>query len=244
MKNIRIGSKVVGVVILLAIIAIAAVGFSIERMSSIGQVYSNLINGSAKEAIYSARANRLVAATRADLFTIIAETDSGELQKLTAVLDEDKAKFHQFMDAAKAAQPAGAAKFDSITAEYDRLFMFMQKVAAAGLANRNQEGIELFHKEIREPLNQLTKDVAALVDTTIKQQNEEAVAAGDSTQAAITLTLVIIGAGLVIGVGLALFVARFGIVAPIAAMTRAMQAWPMVTSRPSSPEPTAATKWA
>src|SRR4051794_22396799 len=139
MKNIRIGSKVVGVVILLAIIAIAAVGFSIERMSSIGQVYSHLINGSAKEAIYSARANRLVAATRADLFTIIAETDAGELQKPTAVLDEDKAKFHQFMDAAKAAQPAGAAKFDPITAEYDRLFVFMQKVAAAGLANRNQE---------------------------------------------------------------------------------------------------------
>src|SRR5689334_10711723 len=113
MKNVRIGTKVVGVVLFLALIALSAAGFATLRMTDIGSIYAALIHGSAKEAIVMARANRMVAATRADLFAIIAETDPEELKQLTNVLDQDKAKFHDFMDQAKAARSEDAAKVDS-----------------------------------------------------------------------------------------------------------------------------------
>jgi len=223
MKNVRIGTKVVSVVVLLAVIAIAAVGYAVHSMSDIGGTYSQLVNGTAKESLAIARANRFVQATRADLFTIIAETDLEELKTLSNALDQDKAKFHEFIDAAKAARPEDTEKFDTLVAEYDRLFAFIEQAGKLGLANQNDEAIALVHDKIREPLAKLTKDLAAVADATIKFQNEEAAGAASSTSSAITLTLILVGIGLVFGIGLALFVARVGIVGPIAAMTRAMQ---------------------
>jgi len=222
-KNVSIGTKVVAVVALLAVIAVGAIGFAVLRMSDIGATYSGLIHGSAKEAIVMARANRMVAATRADLYVIIAETDPEELKKLTDTLGQDKAKFLDFMDQAKAARPEDAAKIDAAVQSYNAVFAPIQQAAAAGLANRNDEAVDLVHKQVREPLAQLTKDVAALVDATIKNQESEAANAGDATHSAILLVLVIIGVGMAMGIGLALFVARVGIVKPIAGMTAAMQ---------------------
>jgi len=224
MKNLRIGSKVVAVVVLLAIVSIAALGFSVLRMSDLGRTYSDLLHGSAKEALVMARANRMVAATKADLYNIIAATDPAQLKTLATALDQDKAKFHDFMAQAQAAAPADAAKFEAIVTEYDRLFGEMQKVAAAGLANHKQEAMDLTEQNVRQPLAELIKNVAAMVDATVKQQDEGVDAAAASTRSAITLALVIMGVGLVVGVGLALYVARSGIVKPIAAITGAMQA--------------------
>jgi methyl-accepting chemotaxis protein len=224
MKNFRIGTKVVSVVVLLAIISIVAVGYSVHSMSNIGTTYSNLIKGTAKEAIVTARANRMVAATRADLFMIIAETDVEELKTLTDVLDKDKAKFHEYMEAAKVAEPESAAKLDPIVTEYDRVFEHAKTAAALGLVNQNKEAIELVNKEVRGPLADLTKNMAALVDAAVQKQEQSAAAAADQTTSAITLTLGIVGIGMVLGTGLALFVARSGIVKPIGAMTNAMQA--------------------
>jgi methyl-accepting chemotaxis protein len=110
MKNIRIGTKVVSVVVLLALIAVAAVGYAVHSMSDIGATYSALINGTAKETLAVARANRMVQATRADLFNILAETDDARLATLGTALDADKAKFHDYVDAAKAAVPEDTPK--------------------------------------------------------------------------------------------------------------------------------------
>ena len=43
MKNMRIGTKVVSVVLLLAVIAITAVGYAVHKMSDIGTTYSHLV---------------------------------------------------------------------------------------------------------------------------------------------------------------------------------------------------------
>jgi methyl-accepting chemotaxis protein len=223
MKNIRIGMKVVSVVVLLAVIAAGAVGFAVYSMSDIGATYSALVHGTAKETLAIARANRFVQSTRADLFTIIAETDTAELQKLSSVLDEDKAKFHEFMDAAKAARPEDGAKLDPLVKEYDRLHDAMKQATALGLVNKNQEAIAVVHDQVRAPLAQLTKDIAAVADAAVKLQNDQSDGAAAQTSSAITWTLIMIGVGLVVGVGLALFISRVGIVGPIGAMTRAMQ---------------------
>ena len=223
MKNVRIGLKVVGVVVLLAVIAVAAAGYSVYSMSNIGATYSRLVHGTAKEALSVSRANRTVQATRADLFKMIAETDLAEVQNLATALTDDKTQFHAYLDTAKAARPEDAAKFDALASEYDRLSTFMQQAATSALANRDKEAIDLVHQQVSAPLAQLTKDLSALANATVKDQDEEAAAAEGATTAAITLTLSLVCIGVVVGVGFALFVARIGITNPIAAITRAMQ---------------------
>jgi methyl-accepting chemotaxis protein len=223
MKNVRIGFKVVSVVILLAVIAAAAVGFAVYSLSDVGATYSALINGTAKETLAVSRANRMVQATRGDLFYILAETDDAKLAKVATSLDDDKAKFHEFIDAAKAARPTDAGKFDALATEYDRLFGLMKQVADLGMVNKNEEALALMHKEVADPLAQLTKNILAVAEAAVKEQGEQDAAAAAQTSRAITLSLIVVGVGLVLGIGLALFVSRVGIVGPIAAMTRAMQ---------------------
>jgi methyl-accepting chemotaxis protein len=223
MKNIRIGTKVVSVVILLAVISVAAVGYAVHSMWDIGGTYSRLVNGTAKETLAIARANRMVQTTRADLLTTIVETDPAEVDKFIKALDTDKAKFHEFIDAAKAARPDDTTKFDPLAAEYDRLFGLMQQAAALGLENKNDEAAALLRAEVRTPLTKLTADLLAVAEMATKEQDEQSAEAADDTTSAITLTLILVGVGMVVGIGLALFVARVGIVGPIAAMTRAMQ---------------------
>jgi methyl-accepting chemotaxis protein len=223
MKNIRIGTKVVSVVVLLAVLAIAAVGYAVHSMSDIGGTYSRLVNGTAKETLAIARANRMVQTTRADLLTTIVETDPAEVDKFIKALDTDKAKFHEFMDAAKAARPDDAAKFDPLAAEYDRLFGLMKQAAALGLENKNDEAAALLRAEVRTPLAKLVADLLAVAELATKEQDEQSAEAADDTTSAITLTLILVSVGMVVGIGLALFVARVGIVGPIASMTRAMQ---------------------
>jgi methyl-accepting chemotaxis protein len=223
MKNIRIGTKIVSVVVLLAVIAAAAVGFAVYNLADVGAIYSALVNGTAKETLAVSRANRMVQATRADLFYILAETDDAKLAKVATALDDDNARFHGFIDAAKMARPTDAAKFDPLAAEYDRLFGLMKQVADLGMANKNEEALALMHKGVADPLERLTKDILAVAEEAVKEQNEQDAAAAAQTSRAITLSLIVVGVGLVLGIGMALFVSRVGIVGPIGAMTRAMQ---------------------
>src|SRR5688572_24539281 len=121
MKNISIGTKIMGVVALLALIAVTATGFAAYRMAGISEVYSALLSGPAKEAVAIPRANRALAQTRADVLALVAETSAERISALSEQLEKDAAQYHKFIDAAKAARPEDAAKLEAFAAEYDRL---------------------------------------------------------------------------------------------------------------------------
>ncbi len=224
MKNIRIGSKIICVVLLLAVVTLSAVGYAVMRMSSIESNYAGLIDGAGAGSVLMARANRMVATTRADLYAVIAEDDQAEIGRLIPTLDQDQQKFHEFIDKSKTAMPQDAAKLDSLAADYDKVFVQIKAAAALGAAQENQKAMDLVHGAVRGPLADLIKKVAAQVDSTIADMNAQSDAATASTRSTIVLTLVLVGIGLLLGVLAALFVARSGIVKPIAAMTAAMQA--------------------
>jgi methyl-accepting chemotaxis protein len=222
MKNIKIGTKIIGVVLLLACISIAAVSLSAYRMIAINGLYSDLISGPASGTVALARANRMLAATRGDLFQIIAESDPATLNTLTAVLDEDKGKFHQYVDTAIAAQPAAAAKLGELATEYDRIFVIIKKVQALGLANKDEEALTLMKSQIADPINALTASLVTANEEAIKGLNADSTGATDSVYAAIYLTVGMVGGGLVLAIAFALFISISGITRPIARMTRAM----------------------
>jgi methyl-accepting chemotaxis protein len=224
MKNISIGTKIIGLVLLLAMIAVGAMGFATYRMIGINDLYYALLNGPAQEAVAIPRANRALAQTRGDIYAIIAETAPDQIKVLSSVLETDQKQFHKSIDLAKAARPEDAAKLDGFAAEYDQLYGFVRKAAEFGLANKNDEAMAIMGEHIREPLAKLTTDMIAVADASIAFQHDSAEAATASTMSTVILSLTLVGIGLAIGLGLALFIARFGIVKPIAAITGAMQA--------------------
>jgi methyl-accepting chemotaxis protein len=223
MKNISIGMKIMGVVALLALIAVTATGFAAYRMAGITELYSALLAGPAKESVAIPRANRALAQTRADVLALIAETSPERVKVLSEELEKDAAQYHKFIDAAKAARPEDAAKLDAFAVEYDRLFGLIQQVAQLGRDSQNEKAMELMRSQVREPLAKLTKDMITVADAAIAFQDDSATAASDSAHATIYLVLTLSGIGLVLGLVMAIVVARTGIAGPIARITKAME---------------------
>jgi methyl-accepting chemotaxis protein len=224
MKHVPIGTKIIGLVLLLALVTVGAIAYATYRMVGIDDLYSELLSGPAKEAVSIPRANRALAQTRGDIYAIIAETAPDQMQALSTVLESDKTQFHKFIDLAKTARPEDAAKLDGFSARYDELYEYIQQAAKLGLANKNDEALAILSARIREPLAKLTTDMIAVADGALKFQDDSSGAATESTWSTVYLALALVGLGLAIGLGLALIIARFGIARPIAAITGAMQA--------------------
>ncbi|WP_395016449.1 methyl-accepting chemotaxis protein [Dongia sp.] len=224
MKNIAIGTKIIGLVLLLSLITVGAMGFAAFRMVGIDDLYSDLLTGPAREAVAIPRANRALAQTRGDIYAIIAETTPEQMKALSTVLEADKEQFHKFIGIAKAARPEDAGKLDDFAARYDALYVSIRQASDLGLANKNDEAMAILSAQIRVPMAKLTAEMAMLSDAAIKFQDDSSDAATEATWSTVYLALTLVGLGLAMGLGLALVIARFGIAKPIASITGAMQA--------------------
>lgn len=223
MKNIRISTKVILVVITLAVITIMVAGFSAVRMVDIDGGYSQLLAGPALEARNLPRANRFMSQTRADIFALIAESSPERIKTLNAALDEDQRVFHTAIADAKAARPEHADRIDAIARGYDELFGYIRQAADLATAGDDGKALQLLGEHVRDPLVALSKTLTALVNEAVKDQQDGAAVLNKRTWFTVYLTLSLVGAGLVLGVALALLIARVGIASPIGAITRAME---------------------
>ena len=97
MNNIKIGTKILSVVVLLALFAIGAVGYAAWQMKNIDTRYSSLLDGPAAASVSASRANRVLAATRGDLYASIAEADPEQLKLVSQALEDDRQQFHDFI---------------------------------------------------------------------------------------------------------------------------------------------------
>jgi hypothetical protein len=83
MKNLKIGTKIIGIVALLCGITCLLVAFSSFRMSGMSQSYESVIDGPSAEAVHIARANRYLMAVRYALYGVIAETDQVRMNAMS-----------------------------------------------------------------------------------------------------------------------------------------------------------------
>jgi methyl-accepting chemotaxis protein len=223
-NNIKIGTKILSVVVLLALFAIGAVGYAAWQMKNIDTRYSNLLDGPAAASVSASRANRVLAATRGDLYAAIAEVDPEQLKLISQALEGDKQQFHDFMGKIKAGRPTEADKIDPLLAEYDRLFDLVQQVSQLGIASQNDKALALLAGQIRGPLSALSRNISALNADTIAYQQERSDVTSAQTISTLYITFGILAAGLAVGISIALVISRFGVALPIRNITDAMQA--------------------
>ncbi|HVJ35994.1 MAG TPA: methyl-accepting chemotaxis protein [Terriglobia bacterium] len=223
MKNLKIGTKILCAVGVLAVLTGIALAFSAYRMSAMSGDYGAVIRGPQTEVYLLARANRRTMTILADLYGTIAETDPVEIKRMSDAYPQDLAKFHEFMDKAAAAQPQDAPMIQSMIAEVDKLKGSMSEVISLASANQNAQAVDLYHKEVRDPINAIIAKVAKFVEDK-SAATDKVVAETDSMATrTIYLSIAVGVVGVVIGVIISLLVSRTGIVAPIAAVNGSMQ---------------------
>jgi len=222
MNRLKIGSKILIVVALLASITLVAAGFAAYRMQGINESYAALIAGPSAETVALVRANKTLAQTRGDAYALIAERAPDQRNALNAALQKDAADFHQFAEVAKQKRPEDAAHIDELVKAYDEIFAHIQESAAFCMKDQNDQAIQVL-AGIRGEMSDLTQKVIATVNAAAEYANTQTGVLSESTSSTIYLTLAIAGIGLVLGVAAALFVGRTGISKPIATINAAMQ---------------------
>jgi len=222
MNRLRIGSKILIVVAMLASITLVAAGFAAYRMQVINESYAGLISGPSAETVALVRANKTLAQTRGDAYALVAESAPDQLNALNDALKKDAADFHQFADVAKQKRPDDAAHIDELVKAYDEIFVHIQESAAFGVKDQNEQAMQVL-AGVRGQMSDLTQKVIATVNAAADYANTQTGVLSDSTRSTIYLTLAISGIGLVLGIAAALFVARVGISKPIATINAAMQ---------------------
>ncbi|HVJ42271.1 MAG TPA: methyl-accepting chemotaxis protein [Dongiaceae bacterium] len=223
MKNLKIGTKILCAVGVLAVLTGIALAFSTYRMNSMSSDYGAVIRGPQAEVYFLARANRRTMTVLADIFGTIAETDPVEIKRMSSAYPEDMAKFREFMNKAAAAQPQDAPIIQGFVAALDKLDEPMKQVIALASANQNAQAVDLYHKDVRDTLTAIVAKVAKFVEDT-SAATDKVVAETDSMAArTIYLSIAVGVVGVAIGVIVALLVSKTGIVAPIGAVNGAMQ---------------------
>jgi len=222
-KNLKIGSKIVGLVLLLALITSLAVGFSGFRMSAMSGDYNDLINGQAIETVYLARGNRVVANIKSDLYGIVAETSDDVMNQIVEKLPKDIASLKDYLAKSRILDADDAAGIDEVGTDLDKLQDAMNQMVTLGRANQNEKAMEIYHAGLGDQLDGLSKKMMALVDDNMKQTEDGGRDAAAAAQQTIYITIGGSVIGIIIGLVIALYVARTAIVAPINGVNGAMQ---------------------
>jgi len=223
MANMKIGTKILCVVAVLAILTGIALAFSAYRMNGVSSDYTALVKGPQAEVFYLSRSARFLMAVKADLYGIVAENDAAEIKTMSAAYPDDLAKYYDFLDKAKAAGPQDASTIEGIRTAMNQLEDPMKQVVSFGAANQNDKALETFHQQVRGALNDTLKKTADVMNQTIVNTDQATKDTAASAQQSIYLAVGVGLVGIVIGITIALLISKKGIVAPISGVNGAMQ---------------------
>jgi methyl-accepting chemotaxis protein len=222
--NWKISTKVLSVIALLACVTVMVVALGANALLTVNGIYSDLTISDHPATVAMMRANRTLGTIGYAVYRTIAYDGASTEAKASAksVEDDYVAAVQYIADAARL-DPADKAIFEALKPKFEAMHTVVQSAVAHGLKNENEPA---------------TKDmvkgdglIGALSDEISKLDNERITAADKLSAAAsahansTTIMMVVVGfAGLVIGVGIGLWVAMAKIARPLVGLGVRMDA--------------------
>lgn len=105
MRNIPIAGKFLSIMVVFGLFSIATTFYAGSMLTKVDDSYSALIAGPDRAALYLARSNRALQASRAAMASILISTTKEGNAAGAKELAENHDKFDKYMDAAIAAMP-------------------------------------------------------------------------------------------------------------------------------------------
>jgi methyl-accepting chemotaxis protein len=227
MKHISISGKFVTIMAVFGVFSVGMALYSGKQISNIDTNYSALLEEDVTAALFLARANRMVQASRASIGDVMlarsAELDQAALEEL----DASRASFVDFMDKAIAAQPGNAEiaqlKTDGLAAIDVRCG---PSVAAGSAATSDQDIAALqrgFLTDCQPAFATLSPRFTAVADGVVNAAVKRSVALSQTASDTIVTTLSAVMIGLVMVLALGFMAIRTWLVRPITQLSKTME---------------------
>ncbi|MGY8662001.1 methyl-accepting chemotaxis protein [Bradyrhizobium sp. UFLA05-109] len=228
LNNVRISSKIVLIISLLAILSVGAVGFAATRMLAIDSNYSTLIDNVSNSATLSARASRWGMTYVAYAYKLLSETTDEGNQRALAAAQKAREEYATLMATVAKNLPEQSALIGPVVAKFEKAFVACQpslKAAAATTSEDNAKAAVQMRAECESAIDVAAEEQGKLVAALLNLSNQGSDELTVRTWSTIYLTFAILGAGLVVGLALAMFIGVKGLARPIDLLKTVMEAF-------------------
>ncbi|MCJ2058932.1 methyl-accepting chemotaxis protein [Methylobacterium sp. J-048] len=223
LSNLKIITKLLTIVTLIGVMVGAGVWYAQSRMSQIDDGYSAFISNDAIAVAQSRRINRFVFELNYYVYRIIAETDAAQIASANAGFEAAVPNLKATLQSLHDRAPRFASRVETLEARIDRFLQDVTEVRRLGSANQNDEAITLVHSAIDPIFSGLAVEGNALandINAYMQKGSDDLTAQTNATR----LTLMIFsGAGMLVGLIAAAFIAMVGITRPLDRLVAVLQ---------------------
>ncbi|NUB13469.1 HAMP domain-containing protein [Azospirillum brasilense] len=223
-QDFRIVNKVLLVIGLMAMLAVALSTNGLVRMGSLDQSYTNLINGEAKASLWLARGTSTLNETGRLLYTMISEADPARMRSLAEEIVRQEKLLDQRLDMAGKTLPSLAADIAAAHQQTGVMSKIAEEVRSLTLGGKDQEAMAVMGKRYEPAFLDLLSRMRALLERADKDLDSAADMATAGYQDSRLWTMIIGAVGIVVCLGLAVLLTRRTIAGPIERLTGAMRA--------------------
>jgi methyl-accepting chemotaxis protein len=221
LDNIKISAKIISAVALLAIVSIGLMILSATTMSRMDQEFSNLLENDAVTRVELARVTRRVTELGYQALAVITYApDSEEAKKASGEIEEAYKAGMRNLESAKKLSPRHQGEFEKFERSLTEL-----RTAASGVASVYMQSEQTSAEDVRK-LNDTLPVVQAELLAINQRLSKEMATAMSSLNASVDssqMVVFIAGAlGILISMGLALWISMFKIARPLNALAERM----------------------
>lgn len=226
-KNVSIMSKVLLVLAAFGLLAIGAAVFSTGKMRQIDHEYSSLIDHQAKAAVNLVRGNRALASADAAIANLMIESTDDGTRLATAAIKSARASFRDYMDKARAADPAQEAKIADLARRGEALIdgACARSITLGGSIASMADGIVAqteFLNACKPGFRPLSLEIISAVDQSIATMERVTADAGKVTDSTVALTYTVVLGGLLLLTAVAVLAIRAWVSNPLRRLATTM----------------------
>jgi methyl-accepting chemotaxis protein len=223
LENLKVASKVMLSLALLALIVIGAVVFSSVRMYAIDGGYTHLIEQDAEVAKLLGWADQRLTAEGHLQYQLILESTPKGVEALKAKMVKNEKEFHDFMVQAKAKGGNYATRIDQIGQGFDAALAIGKQAQDLVEKAKDVEALDLVRAKFDPNINKLESDLTVLVEELGKVMADDAGALSRTTSSTVLTTQIAVGIGLLFAFAAGLFITSAGVSKPLTAMAEIME---------------------
>jgi len=223
LQDFKIGTKIIGSIMVLALIVIAGTAFAVMQMRSMNEAYSSFLDNDSNSLSDVMRMRTDIVKLTSLTLQVILETDDAAMRRIVAQIDDNDAEFKKLAAETKKLTPQYSEQIDTVLSQYAHTRAAAQPAIDAGLKNDNDHAHALLKTQFMPAADAMLDQVTAFRD---KIDNNVQKGDDDLTAKATSATWMLSGimlAGVAVGIFLAWIIAQTGIVKPIRTLSECMR---------------------
>lgn len=223
LQDFSIGAKIIGSIIVLAVIILGGTAFTAIQMGAIDAGYQSFLNhdGQSWEGVTRVRsdANQISSL----IYQTILEPDDAKMQILLRSRDEVEADMLKRAQDIKSLTPQYADKLDAAMQDYTASKQAAQPAIQFGMKNDFANANKAATTTYNPAQTKLDRDLVALRDMIGEKTHAGGLDLSSHSQSIVWLSAGIMLGGIVVGLILSWLIAQTGIVKPLANLSACMQ---------------------